>query len=256
MFDCKAIGYFHCSQAEKYMAPKQPEFGLEEGRVVLVPDQNFEQALQDLIGFEHIWLLYWFDRNQTWKPKVTTPRGGPKRGLFATRSPHRPNPIGMSCVKLLSVEGRELCVGKNDLLDGTPILDIKPYLNYADAFPDSRQGWIEDAYPEQEYVVRWSEESHLQAQFIQERSGLHIKEAVDLRLRHQPYPFPNHRIRKVSEDRFELAVKTWRVYFSLKNLEVLVHQIRSGYDSETLSGLKPSQWDDVPLHRLFIDMES
>ena len=102
-----------------------------------------EAALQDLVGFERIWVVFVFDRSEGWKALVKPPRGGPKRGVLATRSPHRPNAIGLSAVELVAVEERCLRVCGVDLLDGTPILDIKPYVPYADAFPASCAGWID-----------------------------------------------------------------------------------------------------------------
>ncbi|MBI2375592.1 MAG: tRNA (N6-threonylcarbamoyladenosine(37)-N6)-methyltransferase TrmO [Deltaproteobacteria bacterium] len=104
-----------------------------------------EEALRDLEGIERIWIVSWLDRGGTWAATVRPPRGDrARRGVFATRSPDRPNPIGLSAVRLLAVEGRHLRVEGIDLLDGTPILDLKPYVPYADAFPDSRAGWIDE----------------------------------------------------------------------------------------------------------------
>jgi tRNA (adenine37-N6)-methyltransferase len=104
-----------------------------------------ESALADLVGIERIWILSWLDRGSNWAPQVRPPRGiRARRGLFATRSPDRPNPIGLSAVRLVRVEGCVLHVCGIDLLDGTPILDIKPYVPYADAFPDSKAGWIDE----------------------------------------------------------------------------------------------------------------
>lgn len=100
-------------------------------------------AFRDLAGFERIWLLFAFHRSQGWKAEVKPPRGGGKRSVLATRSPHRPNPIGLSAVEIVSVGAGALTVCGIDLLDGTPILDIKPYVPYADAFADSRAGWID-----------------------------------------------------------------------------------------------------------------
>ena len=105
------------------------------------------EALKDLVGVERIWVVSWLHRGGTWAPMVRPPRGTrERRSLFATRSPDRPNPIGLSCVRLVRVDGCNLHVQGVDLIDGTPILDIKPYVPYADAFPDSKAGWI-DAIP-------------------------------------------------------------------------------------------------------------
>ena len=100
-------------------------------------------AYRDLEGFERIWLVYALHRSDGWKAEVRPPRGGGKRSVLATRSPHRPNAIGLSAVHLIAVEPTALRVQGIDLLDGTPILDIKPYVPYADAFPDSKAGWID-----------------------------------------------------------------------------------------------------------------
>jgi tRNA-Thr(GGU) m(6)t(6)A37 methyltransferase TsaA len=100
-------------------------------------------AFRDLAGFERIWLVFVFHRSEGWKVEVRPPRGGGKRSVLATRSPHRPNAIGLSAVELVAVEDRVLRVRGMDLLDETPILDIKPYVPYADAFPHSRAGWID-----------------------------------------------------------------------------------------------------------------
>jgi tRNA-Thr(GGU) m(6)t(6)A37 methyltransferase TsaA len=252
ILNCNPIGYFHSSQSEKYMAPRQSSLGMvAQGQILLSSGCNFEQALEDLEGFERIWLIYWIHRNQTWKPKVTTPRGGPKRGVFATRSPHRPNPLGLSCVTLLSIHGRKLTIGTTDLLDGTPILDIKPYIPYADAFPESKQGWIAESPPISLYPVSWTNEALDQVQFIAEQAGIEIKGAIELRLRENPFPFPSHRI-KMKGDGYELSFKTWRVAYTIAEGTVVIQSLYSGYDSETLCGLKPSRWDDVPIHCAFI----
>ena len=100
-------------------------------------------AWRDLAGFERIWLLFAFHRSEGWKAEVRPPRGGGKRSVLATRSPHRPNAIGLSAVELVAVGEGSLRVRGMDLLDGTPILDIKPYVPYADAFPAARAGWID-----------------------------------------------------------------------------------------------------------------
>src|SRR5690606_3535482 len=105
---------------------------------------DYEQALQDLTGIDRVWLLSWFHRNDRWRPLVLPPRGpAQRRGVFATRSPHRPNPLGLTSVAPLNVSGRRLLLGPCDLVDGTPIFDVKPYVPAYDAFPHARAGWID-----------------------------------------------------------------------------------------------------------------
>ena len=122
--------------------------------VVFEPEFRNDDALRGMEGFSHLWLLWEFSaaRRETWSPTVRPPRlGGDERvGVFASRSPFRPNPIGLSCVKLEGLRstadtGTVLVVSGADLMDGTPILDIKPYLPYADAHPEARGGFAQDA---------------------------------------------------------------------------------------------------------------
>jgi tRNA (adenine37-N6)-methyltransferase len=122
--------------------------GTETGEFALstLEFQNWldEKVIQDLGGFDRLWLIFAFHRSEGWKSSVKPPRGGPKRGVLATRSPHRPDSIGLSAVELAKIEGRTLHLRGVDLLDGTPVLDIKSYVPYADAFPDAKAGWIDD----------------------------------------------------------------------------------------------------------------
>ncbi len=145
--DMQAIGVVHSSYRERFATPRQPVLGeAQPAEIQLNAGLNFHQALQDLDGFSHIWVIYWMHLNKGWNPTVTPPRG-PKirRGLFATRAPHRPNSIGLSAVRLKKIEGRILHIEGHDMLDGTPVLDIKPYLPYADAIANASSGWLDEA---------------------------------------------------------------------------------------------------------------
>ena len=177
---------------------------------------NFEQALSDLDGFDRIWLIAHFDRVESWKPKILTPRDRVKRGLFATRSPHRPNPISISVVELVSVDGLTLTVRGVDLLDGTPILDIKPYLPYADAFPDCKAGWT-DAINNEAYTVHVNAEGEPLPKEVHD----HIIRVLSF----DPTPHPYRRITEIGDDRFEIAMKQWRCEFTVKGLEVFVDRV-------------------------------
>ena len=135
----------------KFGIPRQSGL-VEELRaaVVFEPEYRDPAALRGLEGFTHIWLIWQFSENlrEGWSPTVRPPRlgGNERMGVFATRSPFRPNPIGLSCVRLLGVEqGRDLgpvlAVAGADLMDGTPILDVKPYIPYADSHPEASGGF-------------------------------------------------------------------------------------------------------------------
>ena len=112
-----------------------------EGRVELFP--GFEEGLRDIEGFDRVWLLYSFDRASESQLVVRPYLDPVERGIFATRSPARPNYLGMSPVRLLGVHGATLLVSDVDMLDGTPLLDIKPYVPAFDHFPVERVGWYE-----------------------------------------------------------------------------------------------------------------
>ncbi len=145
------IAHIKSDFSEKFGIPRQS--GLVEeltAEVVFEPEYRVPEALRGLEGFSHLWLIWEFSqaRREGWSPTVRPPRlGGNRRlGVFATRSPFRPNPIGLSCVRLVEVRqhrelGPVLTVAGADLLDGTPIYDIKPYLPYADCKPDAVGGF-------------------------------------------------------------------------------------------------------------------
>ncbi|MBR4457874.1 MAG: tRNA (N6-threonylcarbamoyladenosine(37)-N6)-methyltransferase TrmO [Clostridia bacterium] len=144
---CHIIARARNAYTDKFAVPRQS--GLVEEvltRVVLEPEYRRAEALRGLDGFSHLWLIWVFDRAQRegWSPTVRPPRlGGNRRmGVFATRCPFRPNPIGLSCVRLVSVDPDGITVSGADLADGTPILDIKPYLPYADSFPQASSGFV------------------------------------------------------------------------------------------------------------------
>ena len=138
----ESIGRVRSPYIEQRGTPIQPAFGEEP--VEIFVDPQYRGSLADLDGFERVWIVTWLDRAGEYRPRVVPYRDTVERGLFATRSPCRPNPIGLSCVRLLSVdlESGVIRIESADLLDGTPVLDIKPYLPRIDAHSDSRDGWF------------------------------------------------------------------------------------------------------------------
>ncbi len=139
--ELRVIGTIRSPLIEPAGAPIQPVYA--EGLVGTVEVfEPYAEGLADLAGFERIWVLYWCHLASAPSMRVIPYRDNLERGLFATRAPARPNPIGLSCVRLLAVEGRRLRVADLDILDHSPLLDIKPYVPEFDSFPESRAGWL------------------------------------------------------------------------------------------------------------------
>jgi tRNA-Thr(GGU) m(6)t(6)A37 methyltransferase TsaA len=145
------IGVVRSPYKERFGTPRQATVtqgatgeGPQEAEIVLDPTRVPATVLEGLAGFDYVWAIVWLHLNEGWRPMVTPTRGPKvKRGLFSTRSPHRPNPIGLSALRVVAVEGHVVRVCGLDLLDGTPVLDLKPYVPYADAFPNARAGWLD-----------------------------------------------------------------------------------------------------------------
>jgi tRNA-Thr(GGU) m(6)t(6)A37 methyltransferase TsaA len=138
----RVIGVIRTPFQEPAGTPIQSVYGRDvEGQVLL--DEPYAAALDDIEGFERLWLIYWMDGVSEFKPRVLPYRDTQEHGLFATRSPSRPNPIGMSVVRLLRREGSTLHVVDIDMLDGTRLLDIKPYIPAFDSHPACRAGWFD-----------------------------------------------------------------------------------------------------------------
>ena len=172
----KIIARIQCDFKEKFGIPRQS--GLVKGTraaIVFEPEYRNADALRGIDGFSHLWLIWAFSKAErdTWSPTVRPPRlgGNTRMGVFATRAPYRPNAIGLSCVELIEVKlhtenGPVLIVGGADLMDGTPIYDIKPYLPHADCHPEATGGFAQEKtgyalrviFPE-EYRMRLPEES-------------------------------------------------------------------------------------------------
>ena len=139
----RPIGVVHSPFREAGGTPIQPRFG-QGVRGHVIVDEPYVDGLADLEGFERIWLLFQFDRSRPSRMQIVPYRDTQKRGLFATRAPSRPNPIGLSPVRLLGREGARLDIMDVDILDGTPLLDIKPYIPRFDAHPNAAAGWLDE----------------------------------------------------------------------------------------------------------------
>ena len=140
--ELEPIGVVHSMFSAQAGTPVQPAFASTEDTGTGEVYERYSEGLEDLERFDRIWLISWFDRAGSVSMKVVPYLDTEPRGLFATRAPSRPNPIGMSAVRLLRREGRFLHVAELDILDGTPLLDIKPYSAHIDVFPVGQEGWL------------------------------------------------------------------------------------------------------------------
>jgi tRNA-Thr(GGU) m(6)t(6)A37 methyltransferase TsaA len=223
----RPIGLMSTPFTSKYAAPRQPATSAMNsvGVIRLFPDANFDQAVEDLDGFDFIWVIFWFHENSRWNPKVLPPDGGrEKRGVFATRSPHRPNPIGLSLCHLLKISGRSLTVENPDMLDGTPVLDIKPYLPHAEAFPEARSGWIGGGHEltEPPFTVKFAPGVQRILDGMNDREQFEVTHYLTGILARDPHPHDYRRIKPAGKNTFVIAVRLWRFRFRIDNETVNV----------------------------------
>jgi len=256
------IGVFRGEACRKYAAPRQGVFRGGRGRVELAAGRDFETALRDLDGFERVWLLFVFDRNAgTWRPTARPPLAAPGRdrvGLFATRAPYRPNPIGLSCVRLVAVRGRTLEVDETDLLDGTPILDVKPYVPAADAFPAARAGWVDEQVSDPwqvevspAFAAQAAEAARAAAPAVVRAAGAEdLLDTVVLQLSQAPFDASRKRV-TATPGGGVLALRMFRIRFTADAAAhvLVLDRLASGYTAADLAA-PDDPYADKALHRV------
>ena len=259
------IGTFFGDAVYKYDAPRQGRlFAGHPGRIVLNPGQNFEMALRDLDGFERIWVIFQFHENVGWRPTTrppVPPKGRDRVGTFASRSPYRPNPIGLSCVRLLKMDGLTLYVDETDLLNETPILDIKPYIPMADAFPDAKAGWVEEQEGDL-WTIEESSDFTAQNRWIAEHSSFDLLSFAQVQLSRGNFSkdvFDSSRRRLTIDENAKtgvLAYRTFRILFcyDVSYRKVVLQRITSGYSADDLKDGSEDKYNDKQLHREFVQL--
>ncbi len=244
------IGYFKCENSKKYAAPRQAVLADKGEGVICLSEPINQDCINDLVGFDRVWLIYDFHCNEGWKAKVRPPRGSStKRSVFSTRSPYRPNSIGMSCVKLNKIDGLKILVSEFDLLDGTPILDIKPYLPYADSFKDSAIGWVAEQ-EESKFAVKFSESSKEKVSWLGTKLDLDLMGIIRSQLEYEPTSKKAKRV-KPNIDGFVFSIQAWRILFSIEGDVVKIADVYSGYTPKELTG-KSLPEDEKILHYSFL----
>ena len=247
-FEFEAIGEFHSKAQKPYEAPRQSNLEESQGVIKLIKGKSFEQALHDLAGFDRIWVIYCFHLNTShWRNKVNPPRNpdGQKKGVFSTRAPYRPNPIGLSCVEIIKIKGLSIWVKNCDLLNETPILDIKPYIPYADSFPEAKSGWLENI---QAYEYKVTIDPNIRSLFkTLSEMNIELKTFASRHLSWQPLNRRHKRIRELTKSRYTLAMQTWRILFTIESREVTILAIGSSYSLEELEG-EMDPYNDKEIH--------
>lgn len=259
VLEVRPIGLVRSPFKDKRSAPRQPHVARGvDGRIELFPDSRYQYALADLEGWSHIWLVFWFHLNAGWRPKVRPPRSLEKRGVFSTRSPHRPNPIGLSLLRLVRIEGTVLHVLDLDVVDGSPVIDIKPYVAYADTAAGAHQGWLaaspdvpRDAGPT--YMVEWTRGALERTLWLQQAHDVTLREAAERALSMGPTPHPYRRI-KQHGDHLVMGLRDWRLRFRVDDRIVTVHDVKSGYRPRVLNDPHAVANGETPLsvHREFV----
>ena len=257
----KPIGVMRTGSKYKFEAPRQGVFSGSGGCIELLPPYRGE-AVADLNGFDRIWVIFCFHHNlgTGWKSTVRPPLvPEPRRySVFATRSPHRPNPIGISCVRLVKVASDRLWVDNVDILDGTPVLDIKPYIPQADAFPDAAAGWRENLELKHEaWSITYAEQFLAQAAYAVQLGAPDLVNFCEVQLRCNPLDRSRKRLFPVAAQpqKMEIGCRTWRILFAYddaaKHIEVLA--MRSNYTGAELAPEAEDIYADKDIHRKFIE---
>jgi tRNA-Thr(GGU) m(6)t(6)A37 methyltransferase TsaA len=167
----RPIGVVRSTQRLHHDAPRQSGLG-RGGAGEIHVRQGLQNCLRDLAGFSHVWVVSWLHLARGFRSRVVPPRDTVARGLFATRAPQRPNAIGLSCVRLVRIEKRVLHIADHDLLDGTPVVDLKPYLPYCDSVPTAVVGYV-DALPleAEDHRTWWATKGVKPPRVYRERKG-------------------------------------------------------------------------------------
>lgn len=231
----KPIGVVRTAKQLKHAARHQPDEQSEERNVIeLLPVPGYQEALHDLQGFERIWIVWWFHLNTRWRSKVLPPYGPDRRlGLFATRTPHRPNPIGITPVKLFSVTKNRLEIGPCDLVDGTPILDLKPYLPAYDSFPNAATGWWAEFMAAEAARgptrVTIAPLARAQLDWLAKDWQIEFEGRMLEILSRDPSPHRTRRIRNRRGGGFDIACGAWRGVFQAQAGQVTVTAIEPAF---------------------------
>ncbi len=249
-FELNAIGTVHCDQQWHFDAPRQS--GLAENQATIEIEPAYTQALSGLQAFSRIWVVFIFHQASA-KLMIRPPRlAEGSVGAFASRSPHRPNRIGLSSVLLKEIKGSSLVVENHDFIDGTPVVDIKPYLSVYDSFDLPTEGWLKEAAPE--FHVAFTENTTKKLIFLTEHKLPAFRGFLEQQLSFLPDDAERKRVQPISATEMVISYRTWRAKFHLNREARIctVCDISSGWKPEELAEGTNDPWKDKELHREFL----
>jgi tRNA-Thr(GGU) m(6)t(6)A37 methyltransferase TsaA len=234
-YSLSPIGEIQSPFNEKFGIPRQPGLcNAAVGSIKLLGECNSDEAVKDLSLHSHIWILFLFHQNlkQGWKPSVRPPRlgGNEKMGVLATRSPFRPNGIGMSAVKLLGVRksGKQWFIDVQglDLLDGTPVVDIKPYIPYSDNLQEA-QSELADTAPSNSLDVKFTAQAQKQLEVLSEKAEQYPKLALLIEQVLQQDPRPSYKQNKADDKIYGILLYNLNIRWQVTNNQCDVLEIAS-----------------------------
>lgn len=244
----RPIGFYHGLRISKSAIPRQGHLSLQTGYIEFEKGFDHKLALTGLQEMSHVWIISFFhEAKSPAKPLVKPPRAPKLIGVYATRSPYRPNNIGLTLAQIERIEKGRLYLSRIDLLDQTPILDIKPYVTDSDQALNPHLGWIED-------IESWSysltETAQSQARWLHNHGLTEIYDVLEAQLGTCPLQPDRKRLEQIDAQQWILSYRTWRLHLVIdqEKLHSEVVKIESGYTKQELEDPR-DPYQDKDLHR-------
>jgi len=251
-FQLRSLGLFHGSHFAKSSLPRQGHLSKQTGYIEFHSDFDHKLALSGLEKMSHVWLIFYFHKSESpAKPLVRPPRAPDQQvGVYATRSPYRPNPLGLTLAKVEKIEKGLFYLSSVDLLDQTPILDIKPYVTESDLAHHPVQGWIDEIQPWKFTICDLAQKK---IDWLLDKGVPEFYDVLVSQLETPPLQLDRKRIKKISENQWVLSYRTWRIYLNIQEDMFLseVLDIKSGYSQAEILDQNHDPYFDKSLHFQF-----